>query len=126
MFRLQGTYGEDGTGERAEAGRPISLPTGEERSGVTPEALSLPDGGGSIEGMGESFQALLSSGQASFTVPIALPPGRAGLGAGLSLSYSSGGGSSLVGIGWSLGVPFIARQTDRGLPRYESGSLDRF
>ncbi len=32
----------------------------------------------------------------------------------------------MLGVGWSLGVPFIARQTDRGLPRYEEGSLDRF
>lgn len=30
---------------------PTSLPTGEDRSAVTPQALSLPDGGGTIEGM---------------------------------------------------------------------------
>jgi YD repeat-containing protein len=32
----------------------------------------------------------------------------------------------MAGLGWSVGVPFIARQTDRGMPRYEAGSLDRF
>jgi hypothetical protein len=75
--------GEDEEPEAVDPGHPTSLPTGEDRSAVTPQALSLPEGGGTIEGMGESFQALLSSGQATFSVPFALPDGRAGTGASL-------------------------------------------
>ncbi len=104
-----------------EPERPIqreALPSGPAKSAVTPQAISLPSGEGSIEGMGESFTPDLSSGTGTFSVPIALPPGRAGVQPSLALSYSTAGGNSSVGFGWGLDVPFIARQTDRGLPRY--------
>jgi hypothetical protein len=51
-------------------------------------------------------------------VPIGLPEGLAKMTPELSLSYSSGSGSSIVGMGWSLRFPFIERTTFRGLPRY--------
>ena len=93
--------------------------TGEEgSSAVTPQAISLPEAEGSIEGMGESFSPVLSSGTGTFSVPIAVTPGRAGVQPSLALAYSTSGGNGPVGFGWGLGVPFIARQTDRGLPHY--------
>ena len=36
----------------------------------------------------------------------------------LSLSYDSGSGNGLFGLGWSLSLPSITRKTDKGLPRY--------
>jgi RHS repeat-associated protein len=75
--------------------------------------------------MGESFQPLLSVGQARLVQPLALQPGR-GVQPRLALAYTSGSGNSIVGLGWSLGVPAISRQTNEGAPRYESDSLDRF
>ncbi len=97
---------------------PASLPTGDSKSAVTPQAISLPGAEGSIEGMGESFSPVLSSGTGTFGVPIALPAGRAGVQPSLSLSYSTSGGNGALGVGWGMGAPFIARQTDRGVPRY--------
>ncbi|NQZ05943.1 MAG: hypothetical protein HRT35_02170 [Algicola sp.] len=44
----------------------------------------------------------ISGGAASYSVPIQLPPGRAGMQPGVSLNYSSNGGNGLVGQGWSL------------------------
>ena len=45
-------------------------------------------------------------------------------------SRTSGGGNGILGIGWDLAVPFIARQLDKGMPTYAdpSGGLakDRF
>ncbi|MCZ7685883.1 MAG: hypothetical protein M5U28_46855 [Sandaracinaceae bacterium] len=81
--------------------------------------------------MGESFSPVLSSGTATFSVPIAVAPGRAGVQPSLALTYATTGGNGPVGFGWSLGVPFISRQTDRGLPRYIDqpawhGQEDRF
>lgn len=99
----------------------IALPTGGSRSAATPQALPLPQGEGSIRGMGESFSPSLSSGALSFTVPISIPAGRNGVTPSVALGYSSGGGSSEVGFGWALGVAAIARQTDRGLARYIDG-----
>jgi hypothetical protein len=49
------------------------------KSAVTPQTLSLPSGEASISGMGESFKPLLTTGAASMSIPIALPPGRAGV-----------------------------------------------
>ncbi|MCA9609791.1 MAG: hypothetical protein KC619_29535, partial [Myxococcales bacterium] len=101
------------------SGTPIALPSTEEGgSGVTPQSISLPDAEGSVEGMGESFSPVLSSGTATFSVPIAVAPGRHGVQPSLALSYATTGGNGPVGFGWGLGAPFISRQTDRGLPRY--------
>jgi RHS repeat-associated protein len=96
-----------------------SLPTGGDKTGVTSRAISLPQGSGKIQGMGESFSAQLSTGIATFSVPFSLLPARGGAQPSLGLSYSSSGGFGLAGVGWDVGVPFIARQTDRGVPSYD-------
>ncbi|WNO08948.1 RHS repeat-associated core domain-containing protein [Teredinibacter sp. KSP-S5-2] len=48
--------------------------------------------------------ANVSGGSASYSVPIALPPGRNGVQPSVSLSYSSRGGNDTLGVGWSLGA----------------------
>jgi RHS repeat-associated protein len=97
-----------------------SLPVnGTGKTGVSSQAISLPQGTGKIQGMGESFSTQLSTGVANFTVPFALLPARGGAQPSLSLTYSSGSGAGVAGMGWDVGVAFIARQTDRGLPRYQ-------
>ncbi|MCJ8270194.1 MAG: hypothetical protein MJK04_12420, partial [Psychrosphaera sp.] len=52
---------------------------------------------GSIKG-----ESGISGGAANYSVPIQLPPGRAGMQPAVSLNYSSNGGNGLVGQGWSL------------------------
>lgn len=50
------------------------------------------------------------SGAATYTIPIAAPPGTAGVTPGLSLEYSSQGANGMLGLGWSLGgLPSIVR-----------------
>ncbi|MEZ4226565.1 MAG: toxin TcdB middle/N-terminal domain-containing protein [Polyangiaceae bacterium] len=95
-----------------------ALPTGGDKSGVTSKSISVPKGSGTIQGMEESFSAQLSTGIATFSVPFALPAARGGAQPSLGLSYSSSGGFGVAGAGWSVGVPYIARQTDRGVPGY--------
>jgi len=84
--------------------------------------LSLPKGGGAIQGIGEKFAANPVTGTGSISIPIATSPGRSGFGPQLSLSYDSGSGSSSFGLGWNLTLPSITRKTDKGLPRYLSGT----
>jgi hypothetical protein len=52
-------------------------------------------------------------------VPIALPEGRNGFQPELSLGYSTGNGNGPYGLGWSLSVPGVSRQTSKGVPRYD-------
>ena len=104
---------------------------GGQDSGAQGPVISLPNAEGSMEGMGESFAPVLSSGTATFSVPIAVPDGRAGVQPSLTLAYSSSNGNGPLGIGWQMSVPFIQRQTDRGLPQYDDqaswhGHEDRF
>ncbi|MFZ0420269.1 MAG: SpvB/TcaC N-terminal domain-containing protein, partial [Candidatus Sulfotelmatobacter sp.] len=80
--------------------------------------ISLPSGGGAIRGIGEKFQTNAATGTGKLTVPLALSPGRSGFGPELSLSYDSGAGNGVFGIGWSLSLPSITRKTDKGLPKY--------
>ena len=89
------------------------------KSGTTSSAvISLPKGGGALHGIGEKFSPDLHTGTGNFTVPIALPPGRNGLEPQLELAYSTGSGNGPFGLGWSLSVPGVSRQTSQGIPRY--------
>ena len=92
---------------------------GVDKSGLKPQVLKLPSGPGSINGLGESFEAQLNSGTASYSVPLALMPGRAGFLPDLALVYNGGYGNGPVGIGWRFSIAYIQRQTDKGLPVYD-------
>jgi len=81
--------------------------------------ISLPKGGGALRGIDEKFQVNAANGTVSFTIPLPASPNRNGFTPHLSLSYNSGTGNSLFGIGWDLGLPTIGRQTDKKLPRYQ-------
>ena len=86
--------------------------------GGASQVISLPQGGGALQGIGEKFAPDLHTGTGNFSVPISLP-GRSGLQPTLSLSYSTGSGNGPFGLGWSLSVPGVTRQTSKGLPRYD-------
>ena len=50
------------------------------------------------------------SGAAGYSIPVAVPPGVAGMAPELSFEYSSRAGNSLLGVGWSLqGLSAISR-----------------
>src|SRR5438477_2112119 len=95
--------------------------------GNSPPTISLPKGGGAIRGMGEKFAANPVTGTGTLSVPIATSPGRSGFGPKLALSYDSGAGNGIFGMGWGLSLPSITRKTDKGLPRYrDSEASDVF
>lgn len=90
-----------------------------DKSGISPNAVSLPKGPGSVEGLGDSFQPTLNTGTAKYGVDIQLPPGTAGHQPSLSLSYDGGAANGPLGFGWVLALPHIQRKTDEGIPTYD-------
>jgi RHS repeat-associated protein len=92
-----------------------------------PPAVSLPKGGGAIRGMGEKFDANPVTGTGSLSVPLPLTPGRGNFQPQLSLSYNSGAGNGIFGLGWQLSLPSITRKTSKGIPLYnDSAESDVF
>ncbi|KAF2469533.1 uncharacterized protein BDR25DRAFT_304311 [Lindgomyces ingoldianus] len=66
--------------------------------------------------MGEKFDVNQETGKGSVSIPIGVPPGRAGMDPKLSLTYNSGAGNGEFGLGWSLqGRGIISRKTSKGL-----------
>lgn len=94
------------------------------KSGVDPQVISLPKGPGSIEGLGESFEPQMNTGTATYAVKIKVSPGVNKHQPEVTLNYNSGYGNSAVGIGWDLGMSYLQRQTDKGVPDYTDA--DRF
>jgi RHS repeat-associated protein len=86
-------------------------------------SISLPTGGGALQGIGEKFSPDLHTGTGNLTVPIAIPPGRNGFHPELDLAYSTGAGNGPFGLGWTLGLPGIRRRTARGVPRYDGSDV---
>lgn len=80
-------------------------------------SIALPKGGGAIKGIDEKFSVNAVNGTASFSIPLPFSPAR-GASPSLALSYNSGAGNGIFGLGWNLGMPSIKRKTDKGLPQY--------
>ncbi|HSI77997.1 MAG TPA: SpvB/TcaC N-terminal domain-containing protein, partial [Lunatimonas sp.] len=80
-------------------------------------SISLPKGGGAIKGIDEKFAVNAVNGTSSFSVPLPFSPAR-GASPELNLSYNSGSGNGIFGLGWNLSLGSIRRKTDKGLPQY--------
>jgi len=62
-----------------------------------------------LQSLGGSFR-VDESGSATYSIPITVPAGTAGVAPEISLNYSSSGGNGIAGLGWSLsGVGSISR-----------------
>ena len=88
------------------------------QSGVSPEILPLPKGGGAIRSIGETFSPDIHTGTGSYRIPLRFLPGPGGFQPDMGLVYSSGGGNGPFGMGWLLPVLQVARKTEGGLPTY--------
>ncbi|MGD6808218.1 MAG: toxin TcdB middle/N-terminal domain-containing protein [Candidatus Bathyarchaeia archaeon] len=96
-----------------------------DQSGVSPEILPLPKGGGAIRSIGEYFSPDLHTGTGNYRIPLWFPLGPNRFQPDMGIVYSSGAGNGPFGIGWHIPVMKITRRTDRGLPTYDD-ALDTF
>ncbi|WP_019500353.1 SpvB/TcaC N-terminal domain-containing protein [Pseudanabaena sp. PCC 6802] len=85
---------------------------------ISATQVSLPKGGGAIQGIGETFQSDEFTGTASLSIPIPTSPCR-GFEPKLSVEYSSGAGNGIFGLGFGLSIPNISRKTSKGIPTYD-------
>jgi RHS repeat-associated protein len=90
-------------------------------------SISLPKGGGAIKGIDEKFSVNAVNGTASYSIPLPFSPVRGGAAPALNLTYNSGAGNGIFGLGWTLSLASIKRKTDKGLPQYlDELDLDTF
>ena len=92
-------------------------------SGLMPSPVRIPDitlpkGGGAMKSIDEKFTVNAVNGTATYAIPLPFSKGRGGVSPELSLGYNSGAGNSLFGLGWSIGLLFIQRRTEKELPQY--------
>jgi len=80
-------------------------------------SISLPKGGGAIKGIDEKFSVNAVNGTSSFSIPLPFSPAR-GVSPEVSLSYNSGGGNGIFGLGWNISLPSIKRKAEKKLPQY--------
>jgi RHS repeat-associated protein len=80
-------------------------------------SITLPKGGGAIKSIDEKFSVNSFNGTSTFDIPLPFSTCRGGAPL-VSLSYNSGGGNGIFGMGWSLNVPSIRRKTEKELPHY--------
>jgi RHS repeat-associated protein len=98
--------------------------------GKESEPQSEPPLGDRFDGVLTGKLAVTASGAATYTLPIAIPPGVAGMAPNLNLVYSSQGGDGLAGQGWDLtGLSSIYRcpktRTQDGRPEpIQLGTFD--
>jgi RHS repeat-associated protein len=86
--------------------------------GFDAQVPSLPQGGGAISGLGETFAPDLSTGTGTYAIRLDLPNGPNDIGPHLSLRYDTAGGNGPFGMGFSIPMPRLLRSTATGYPQY--------
>ncbi|MEK7153314.1 MAG: SpvB/TcaC N-terminal domain-containing protein [Patescibacteria group bacterium] len=84
-------------------------------------SITLPKGGGAVQGIDEKFSVNAANGTSGFSVPLPASPAR-GVMPSLRLGYSSGGGNGVFGLGWNLDLPTIKRKANQELPQYRDAT----
>ncbi len=103
-----------------EGPKPFASSLAQPNQHQAPE-IALPKGGGALKGIDEKMQVNPVTGTSGTSIPLPVAPARGGFSPALSISYSSGGGNGLFGMGWGLSLPSIVRKTNQELPRYQDG-----
>src|SRR5436190_6938277 len=87
-------------------------------SGDSSGTPGVPGGNSSVPGANDllNFQTDLFTGRFSYSVPIIAAPGRQGSEPKLALVYNSAAGNGWCGVGWSLEIGYIERDTKKAIP----------
>ncbi|MGD2084944.1 MAG: SpvB/TcaC N-terminal domain-containing protein [Candidatus Aminicenantes bacterium] len=97
----------------------------EQDAEISTPTITLPEGGGTLKGIGDSFQPNLFDGTAGFSIPVFTSQSR-GFQPQFSVTYNSNRGNSVFGKGFDINIPNISRKTAKGIPRYDDFDEDTF
>jgi RHS repeat-associated protein len=105
---IAGTYSliaraYDSAGAQIAESPAASLTVTSSSGGLTPVAVTVPHLTDADAGTLPGDLSVTPSGATSYTIPIVVPPGTAGLQPQLSLTYNSSDTNGLLGLGWKLG-----------------------
>ena len=106
----------------ARTGEALTREQGTASNAITVPHITLPQGGGAIKGIDDTFKVNPSNGTASFSIPLPFSANRNAFTPQVALSYNSGTGNGLMGIGWDLNLPSIQRNTNKKIPRYRDAN----
>lgn len=87
--------------------------------------LALPPAGAGLRGLGANFRADMYTGSGVYNIGLDLPAAQNGFRPDLALNYATGAGDGAFGLGWSVPLLAIERNTVHGVPRYRDDE-DRF
>ncbi len=80
--------------------------------------VKLPDGPGSVRGLGSDAEVDIFSAQVRYHIPLDAPRAGAGFGPKLGLSYSGELGNGPLGVGWRMHEMLIRRSVRHGVPTF--------
>jgi hypothetical protein len=109
----------------AAAAGPAHAAGGPAPGAASASTVKLPDGPGSVAGLGGEAEVGVFSAQVGYGVPFELPAAPGGFGPSVSLSYAGELGNGPVGVGWSLSVAAIRRSTRDGVPSFTTRTKSR-
>lgn len=92
-----------------------------DKNGLSANAVQLPDGPGSVLGLGPDYDPDLASGTAQYAFDFSIPPIVGDLEPNIGLVYDSGEGNGPLGFGWAIDLPFVERRSSKPLARYIDG-----
>lgn len=88
-----------------------------ESNAIEMPSISMPRGGGVINGIDENCFVNTVNSIPSFSFPFPFSPAK-GINPSLSIFYNSGARNDIFGLDWSLGLSSIKRKTDKGPSQY--------
>lgn len=91
---------------------------------IGPNGSQSGDGGQPFTALAGEPSAQLFTGTATTSIGVVVPPGRLAMTPSVSISYSSAGGPSSFGFGWSHSAGRIRRSTKLGVPCYSQQAID--
>ncbi|OAL53442.1 SpvB-domain-containing protein [Pyrenochaeta sp. DS3sAY3a] len=76
-------------------------------------------GGGALRPIDQKFEVNPSNGTLALNLPFSVTKSRSDLNPTLNLSYNSGAGNGVFGLGWHLPTESVTRKTSKEIPRYD-------